>query len=129
MLLPSNVINPKLKIAMTSKNTTNSSFVTQLRSEIEYRDAGTFNKVLLKDQACQHTLLCLAANTEISEHKSTRNATVNVIEGQGLLTLSGQDIALETGVFVFIPANAPHSLKSEEKLAFLLTLSEKVDTN
>ena len=129
MLLPSNVINPKLKIAMTSKNTTNSSFVTQLRSEIEYRDAGTFNKVLLKDQACQYTLVSLAPNTEISEHKSTRNATVNVIEGRGVLTLSGQDIALETGVFVFIPANAPHSLRSEDKLAFLLTLSEKVDSN
>ena len=114
---------------MTSKNTTNPSFVTQLREQIEYRDTGTFNKVLLKDQACQYTLLCLAPNTEISEHKSTRNATVNVIEGRGLLTLSGQDIALETGVFVFIPANAPHSLRSEDKLAFLLTLSEKVDSN
>lgn len=114
---------------MTSKITTNSSFVTQLREQIEYRDAGAFSKVLLKDQACQYTLFCLAANTEISEHKSTRNATVNVIEGRGLLTLLGQDIALEPGIFVFIPANAPHSLKSEENLAFLLTLSDKVDTN
>ena len=84
MPLPSGVINPKLKIAMTSKNTTNPSFVTQLREQIEYCDTGTFNKVLLKDQACQYTLLCLAPNTEISEHKSTRNATVNVIEGRGV---------------------------------------------
>lgn len=114
---------------MTSKNTTNPSFVTQLREQIEYRDTGTFNKVLLKDQACQYTLLCLAPNTEIAEHKSTRNATVNVIEGRGVLTLSRQDIALETGVFVLIPANAPHALRSEEKLAFLLTLSEKIDSN
>lgn len=114
---------------MISKNLTNSSFVAQLREEIEYRDAGTFNKVLLKDQACQHTLLCLAANTEISEHKSPRNATVNVIEGRGLLTLSGQDIILEPGIFVFIPADTPHALKAEGNLAFLLTLSEKVDSN
>ena len=114
---------------MTSQNTTNPSFVTQLREQIEYRDTGTFNKVFLKDQACQYTLLCLAPNTEIAEHKSTRNATVNVIEGRGVLTLSGQDIVLEPGVFVFIPANAPHSLRSEEKLAFLLTLSEKIDSN
>ncbi len=114
---------------MISKNLTNSSFVTQLREQIEYRDAGTFNKVLLKDQACQYTLVCLAAKTEISEHKSTRNATVNVIEGQGLLTLSRQDIILEPGIFVFIPANTPHALKAEGNLAFLLTLSEKVDSN
>lgn len=54
---------------------------------------------------------------------------MNVIEGRGLLTLSGREIALKPGVFVFIPANAPHSLKSKEELAFLLTLSEKLDIN
>lgn len=114
---------------MTSKITTNSSFVTQLREQIEYPEAGVISKVLLKDQACQYTLFCLAANTEISEHTSPRNATINVIEGRGLLTLSGQDYVLETGVFVFMPANACHALKSEENLTFLLTFSEKVDSN
>lgn len=103
---------------MTSKITTNSSFITQLREQIEYPDAGVFSKVLLKDQACQYTLFCLAANTAISEHTSPRNATVNVIEGRGLLTLLGQDIALEPGIFVFMPANARHALKSEENLTF-----------
>jgi len=48
-----------------------------------------------------------------------------VLEGKGILTLEGQDILLEPGVFVFMPANAPHALKAEENLAFLLTLSEK----
>lgn len=114
---------------MNSKITTNPSFITQWQEQIEYPHSGFFSKVILKDQACQYTLFCLAANTEISEHTSTRNATVNVIEGQGLLTLSGQDIALEVGVFVFMPANAPHVLKAEGNLAFLLTLSEKVDSN
>jgi quercetin dioxygenase-like cupin family protein len=74
---------------MTSKITTTSSFVIQLREQIEYPDAGVLSKVLLKDQACQYTLFCLANNTDISEHTSLRNATVNVIEGQGSLTLSG----------------------------------------
>lgn len=85
--------------------------------------------MLMKDKDCQYTLFCLAATTEISEHISTRNATINVIEGRGLLTLSGQVIALEPGIFVFMPANSPHALKAEENLAFLLTLSEKVAAN
>jgi quercetin dioxygenase-like cupin family protein len=97
----------------------------QLRANIEYPQAGVLSKVLVKDSCCQYTLFCLAAGTEISEHTSTRNATVNVLEGRGILTLEGQDIALEPGVFVFMPANAPHALKAEENLAFLLTLSEK----
>jgi quercetin dioxygenase-like cupin family protein len=104
----------------------NSSFVKQLREEIAYTHPGILSKLLFQDHACQYTLFCLAANTEISEHTSTRNATINILEGRGLLTLSGEEIALVPGVFVFMPANSPHALKAEENLTFLLTLSEKV---
>ncbi|MFH7028420.1 MAG: cupin domain-containing protein [Heteroscytonema crispum UTEX LB 1556] len=96
-----------------STNTNKLSFSTQLREEIEYPNAGVSSKVLLKDAVCQYALLCLAASVEISEHSSPRNATINVIEGQGILTLSGEDIALKPGVFVFMPGNAPHALKAE----------------
>ncbi|WP_413172792.1 cupin domain-containing protein [Anabaena azotica] len=99
--------------------------VTQLQEQIEYPREGVFSKVLAKDTTCQYTLFCLAANTEISEHTSTRNATVNVLEGRGLLTLSGEKIKLEPGVFIVMPANAPHALQAESNLSFLLTLSEK----
>lgn len=99
-----------------------SSFVTQLNDQIEYPEAGVLSKVLLKTNFCQYTLFCLAVRTEISEHTSTRNATVQVLAGRGVLTLSGKAIALEPGVFVFMPANAPHALQADEDLAFLLTL-------
>lgn len=109
---------------MTATIITNQSLAIQLRDKIEYPNAGVLSKVLLKDQCCQYTLFCLAAETEISEHTSTRNATVHVLEGRGILTLNEEDILLEPGIFVFMPANAPHALKAQENLAFLLTLSE-----
>jgi quercetin dioxygenase-like cupin family protein len=98
-------------------------FITQLQSEIEYPNSGVSSKILFKDSNCQHTLLCLAASTDISEHSSPRNALLNVIEGQGILILEGKEIPLEKGVFVLMPANAPHALKAEGNLAFLLTFS------
>ena len=100
------------------------SSAIQLREAIKYPAAGVSSKVLIKDNNCQYSLFCLAAGTEISEHSSARNATVNVIEGKGILTLEGKDIVLEPGVFVFMPARALHALKAEENLAFILTLSE-----
>jgi quercetin dioxygenase-like cupin family protein len=100
------------------------SSATQLQDHISYPEAGVLSKVLVKDDNCQYTLFCLAAGTEISEHTSTRNATVQVIDGQGILTLEGQDITLQPGVFVIMPANAPHALKASDNLAFLLTLSQ-----
>jgi quercetin dioxygenase-like cupin family protein len=99
----------------------------QLHDHLEFPDSGVLSKVLWKDATCQYTLFCLAAGTEISEHTSTRNATVNVISGSGTLTLEGQSIALEPGVFVLMLANAPHALEATTNLAFLLTLSAEGD--
>lgn len=109
---------------MNTTTQTSQSLVTQLKDKIEYAETGILSKVLLKLPYCQYTLFCLAAGTDIAEHTSTRNAVVQVIEGQGTLTLDGQEIDLEPGVFVFMPANAPHALKAAANLAFLLTLSD-----
>jgi len=95
----------------------------QLKDYIEYPDAGVLNKVIWKNELCQYSLFCLAASTEISEHTSTRHATVQVMEGTGSLTLNGEKIALSPGVFIFMAANAPHALEAATNLAFVLTLS------
>lgn len=105
--------------------TSNQSFTTALQDLIEYPTSGILSKVLVKDNNSQYTLFCLAAGTEIDEHTSTRNAVVTVVEGTGTLNLEGKDIPLSPGIFVFMPANAPHALQAEENLAFVLTLSEK----
>lgn len=95
----------------------------QIHDLLEYPQAGVLSKVLLNDQQCQYTLFCLAAGTEISEHTASRNATVHVLDGRGTLTLNGQDIALEPGMFVVMPARVPHALAATDNLAFLLTFS------
>jgi quercetin dioxygenase-like cupin family protein len=95
----------------------------QLKDHIDFSESGVLSKVLWKSELCQYSLFCLAAGTEISEHTSTRNATVQVLEGTGTLTLEGEDIPLAPGVFIFMAANAPHALEASSNLAFMLTLS------
>lgn len=108
---------------MTATTTPNSSFSFSLQERIEYPVDGVLSQVLFKDNNCQHTLMCLATGTTISEYTSTRNAVINVIEGQGILTLEGEEIQLKPSMFVFLRANAPHALNAEQNLAFVLTLS------
>ncbi len=95
----------------------------QLSDHLEFPESGVLSKLLWKDEACQYSLFCLAANTEISEHTSTRNAMVQVIDGSGMLTLQGEPIPLSPGVLIIMAANAPHSLEATSNLAFVLTLS------
>ncbi|MEO0803755.1 MAG: cupin domain-containing protein [Cyanobacteria bacterium J06642_2] len=95
----------------------------KLQDHINYPASGVLSKVVWKHQFCQYSLFCLAADTDIAEHTSTRHATMQVLEGTGTLTLNGEAIRLEPGVFVFMTANAPHALKADSNLAFVLTLS------
>ncbi|MEM0979731.1 MAG: cupin domain-containing protein [Cyanobacteria bacterium P01_H01_bin.58] len=96
---------------------------TQLKDHINYPQSGVLSKLIWKSEVCQYSLFCLAAETEISEHTSTRDATVQVLEGKGSLTLNGDSISLEPGQFIFMAANAPHALTAASDLAFVLTLS------
>jgi quercetin dioxygenase-like cupin family protein len=93
---------------------------------IEYPQTGVKSKILLEDANCRYTLMMLGVGMHIAEHTNPRNATVNVIEGQGVLTLEGKELVLEAGVFILIPATAHHAIAVETNLAFLLTLSERV---
>lgn len=94
---------------------------------IEYPQSGATSKMLLEDKNCRYTLMILAAGMQAAAHATPRNATVNMIEGEGLLILEETEIYLAAGVFALIPAHTRHSIKATSNLAFLLTLSEQVD--
>lgn len=89
---------------------------------IEYSKKGILSKEIVKNNKLNVTLMCMAANTELSEHTSTRQGTVYIIEGKGVFNLSGKDIAMAPGVFIHMEANSAHSLKVEENTSFILTL-------
>ena len=89
---------------------------------IEYPKEGVLSKEIIKDKKLNVTLFCMAKNTDISEHTSTKAGTVYVIEGNGIFNLQGKDIAMTEGVLIHMNANAVHSLKAIENTSFLLTL-------
>lgn len=109
---------------MTASIMSLSTTAIRLADVIEYPRTGAKSKILLEDENCRYTLMTLAVGMHIAEHTNPRNATVNVIEGQGVLMLEKQEIILESGVFVFIPAAARHAVRAATNLAFLLILSE-----
>ncbi|NJM28667.1 MAG: cupin domain-containing protein [Pseudanabaena sp. RU_4_16] len=96
-----------------------------LAEAIVYAPEGIRSRILLEDANCRYTLMAISRGMYIAEHTSPRNATVHVIEGRGVLTLEGKDIALAPGVFIVMPAKARHAIQAQENLAFLLTLSEQ----
>ena len=101
------------------------SAIQDLEKMMEFPKEGIFSKVLVKTNISNHTLLCLAKGTDMSEHTSTREAAVTVLKGKGTFVLRRKKIKMRPGVFIFMPKNAPHSLNADEDLAILLSLSGK----
>lgn len=96
--------------------------VKNLIAMMEFPREGVFSKVLVKGAMSNHTLMCMAGGTDISEHTSTREGVVTVLKGTGTFVLNGEKIRLEPGVFIYMPKDAPHSLSADEDLGFLLSL-------
>jgi nitric oxide dioxygenase len=93
-----------------------------IKELIEYPKEGILSKELIKTEKLEVTLFCMAKGTEISEHTSTKQGHVFIVEGKGIFNLEGQDINMLEGVFIYMKANAVHSLKSEENTTFILSL-------
>ena len=98
------------------------NIIKNLNKEMKFSEGGVFSKVLAKTEKSNHTLFCLSKGTDMSEHTSTKEGSVTVIKGKGEFVLNGEKIRLEPGVFIFMPANAPHSLRADEDLTLLLSL-------
>ena len=101
----------------------NKGFSKNLNELMQFPKEGVFSTVLAKSEKYNYTLMCLAAGTDIDEHTSTKNGVVQVLKGKGMFKLEGKDIEMKPGVFIFMPADAVHSLKAEEDLAILLCLT------
>ena len=93
-----------------------------IKEQIEYPTNGVLSKVISKTEKNNLTLFCMAKDTDIGTHTSTKEGFVYVIEGKGTFILNGENIEMLPGKIIFMEKNAPHSLKAEENTSFLLSL-------
>ena len=89
---------------------------------IEYPKSGVLSKQIVKNDKMNVTLFCMAKGAEISEHTSTKQGFVYVVEGRGVFNIEGNDVVMLPGVFIHMRENAVHSLKVDKNTSFLLTL-------
>ena len=93
-----------------------------IKNLIKYPKKGILSEEIFKDEKLEVSLFCMAKNTEMSEHTSTKKAVVQVLEGNGIFNLEGKDIEMKDGIFIHMKENAKHSLKAIDNTSFLLWL-------
>ncbi len=93
-----------------------------IKEMIEYPSSGILSKEILKTEQFDSTLFIMAKGANLSEHTSTREGIVHVLEGKGIFTLEGDEIEMNPGVFINMKRKAVHALKAEENTTFVLIL-------
>lgn len=93
-----------------------------IKDLIEYRDGGILSKEIVRGANLNITLFCMAKDTEISPHTSTKEGIIYTVEGNGVFNLDGKDIKMADGVIIHMKKGVIHSLKADKDLSFLLVL-------
>ena len=58
----------------------------------------------------------------LSEHTTSFDALVQVLEGEAEITISGQPHHVQGGELILMPAHQPHALKALKRYKMLLTM-------
>ena len=96
--------------------------VFSLEEAIEYTDGGVISKRVTKSKAGNLTLFSFDKEQGLSEHKTSYDAIVQILDGEAEITINGKSFYLSKGQSIIMPANIPHSLKAIERFKMLLTM-------
>jgi quercetin dioxygenase-like cupin family protein len=93
-----------------------------LVSLVEYAPDSIVSKTILDKKVGTISLFAFDKGQKLSEHTSPYDAVVQVLDGQALLTIGGEDVEVSAGEIIIMPANVPHSLNAKEKFKMLLIM-------
>ena len=93
-----------------------------LEKLIDYAPDSVVSKTLLDKPVGTLTLFAFDRGQRLSEHTVPFDAVVQVVDGEGVITIDGKNHTVQAGEIVIMPANIPHAVTAEKKFKMLLTM-------
>ncbi|MCK6649464.1 MAG: cupin domain-containing protein [Bacteroidia bacterium] len=89
---------------------------------ITYADKSVVSKTILKKPAGNITLFAFDKGEGLSEHTTSHEALLLILDGSAEITIGGNSNNLQAGEAIILPPNIPHSVKAIEKFKMMLTM-------
>jgi quercetin dioxygenase-like cupin family protein len=89
---------------------------------VDVAQGAIVSRVLAKSSGGNVTLFAFDRGQGLSEHTAPFDALVQVVDGTLDLTIGGQEVRLQAGEIVRMPANVPHALHAGEASRMVLTM-------
>ncbi|MEW6486809.1 MAG: cupin domain-containing protein [Thermodesulfobacteriota bacterium] len=93
-----------------------------LADHVSYSPGSVVSKTLLDKKAGTLTLFSFDAGQGLSEHMSPFDASVQILDGEAVITIGGEEVRARAGELVIMPARVPHSLRAEKPFKMFLIM-------
>jgi quercetin dioxygenase-like cupin family protein len=87
-----------------------------------YAEGSVVSRVLLKRGGGSITAFAFDKGQGLTEHTSSLDALVHVLEGEADLSIADSALRASAGEIVLLPANVPHALTARTPFKMLLTM-------
>lgn len=103
------------------------SKVLNLEDEVTYLKGQIVSKTLVQDRQKSITLFSFDKDQEISTHKTSGDAIIQVLDGLARITIDEVEYEVLKEQSIIMPANIPHSVYAIEKFKMVLTVVYKYE--
>ncbi|MBT9450029.1 cupin domain-containing protein [Akkermansia glycaniphila] len=89
---------------------------------VGYQDNQIVSMTLARTPHVNISLFAFDAGEELSEHTSTGDAMVDVLEGKATVFIQGEPHVVQSGESIVLPAHVPHAVQAVERFKMRLTV-------
>ena len=88
----------------------------------EYQTDSVVSREIIKKDVGTVTIFAFDKGQGLSEHSAPYDAMVQIVDGVGEITITGNKNIVKSGEFIIMPANEPHALFANEPFKMVLTM-------
>ena len=110
---------------MEKGNLTDKSLLAKavdIAAPVDYQSSAVVSRTIIERTTGTITRFAFDKSQRLSAPTAPFDALVYVIDGEAIVTISGQSIPLKTGEATIIPANKPHALKTIDRFKMMLVM-------
>ena len=95
---------------------------TSLAGLVSYADGSIVSRAIVQEKAASLTLFAFDAGQSLSEHTTSQDAYLEVLDGEVDLVIGGKAVVARAGEVVLMPAGVPHEVNARQRFKMLLTM-------
>ena len=99
-----------------------SSRVEHLTDLVDYQQGSIVSRTIIDRKTGTVTLFAFDEGQGLSEHTTSYDALVYVIDGEAKITISGEMFSLGKGEMIVMPANKPHAISVTKRFKMMLIM-------